>query len=229
MAGPPSPDGALSGGPKPRSHGSHTQECLECLPDEGLAGALGLHLAVDAQGLWGLQGLQLSRGDLGVQVEGWGLGAARPWLSLPCRGLLCLHCRVTREGLCDRGAQMCNLAGSHRERSSQEDGWGGWASVKGGARVITGQCALGVEGFWGGKEQKCFHCSLQPAALPPCGTGYSTSLHPLGTVFFGQALWPLRIPLHLPLEPTMADDLICDPQPQRAWSPGQFRVWRIWP
>ena len=34
---------------------------------------------------------------------------------------------------------------------------------------------------------------------------------------------------HLPLEPTMADDLICDTQPQRARSPGQFRVWRNWP
>ena len=56
MAGPPSPDGALSGGPKPRSHGSHTQECLERLPEEGLAGALGLHLAVDVQGLWGAAG-----------------------------------------------------------------------------------------------------------------------------------------------------------------------------
>lgn len=36
-------------------------------------------------------------------------------------------------------------------------GWGGWESVKGGARVIAGQCALGVEGFWEGREQKCFH------------------------------------------------------------------------
>lgn len=85
-------------------HGSHTQECLECLPDEGLAGSLGLHLAVGAEGLWGLQGLQLNRGDLGVQVEVWGLGTAGPWFSLSYRGLLCFHCRVTREGLCDRGA-----------------------------------------------------------------------------------------------------------------------------
>ena len=113
MAGLPSPDGALSGEPKPRSHGSHTQECLERLPDEGLAGALGLRLAVDVREPWGLQGLQLSRGDLGMQVEMWGLGAAGPWLLLPCRGPLCLHCRVTREGLCDRGAQTCSLAGSH--------------------------------------------------------------------------------------------------------------------
>jgi len=113
VAGLPSPDGALSGGPKPRSHGSHTQECLGRLPDEGLAGALGLHLAVDEQGPRGLQSLQLSRGDLGMQVEGRGLGAAGPWLLFPCCGPLCLHCKVTREGLCDRGAQTCSLAGSH--------------------------------------------------------------------------------------------------------------------
>lgn len=30
-------------------------------------------------------------------------------------------------------------------------GWGGWASVKGGAEVIARQCALGAEGFWGGR------------------------------------------------------------------------------
>ena len=113
VAGLPSPDGALSGGPKPRSRGSHTQECLERLPDEGLAGALGLHLALDVQGPWRLQSLQLSRGDLGMQVEGRGLGAAGPWLLFPCCGPLCLHCRVTREGLCDRGARICSLAGSH--------------------------------------------------------------------------------------------------------------------
>ena len=92
-----------------------------------------------------------------------------------------------------------------------------------------GPCGGGA--FWGGEGRAAGasmgghgwlpHCHLGQDIRPPVALGtLSPSRRPCG---------PWTSHPRLPSEPTMAGDLVSDPRPQRAWSPGQSRVWRKWP
>lgn len=77
VAGPPQSRRRLSGGPKPRSHGSHTRT-FRTLPDEGLAGAPGAAFSSGREGAMGVSGPEAEQRGPGDASGKWVWGQQDP-------------------------------------------------------------------------------------------------------------------------------------------------------